>query len=71
MVFTGPALYLAFILSEVGKLFLDNLFLYIVWMTPLKFTSITFLRSLVKMTKYIPGHNASVQFEIGSHAKNG
>ena len=71
MVFTGLVLYLAFISSEIGKLFFDNLFLYNVWITTLKFTLITFVRSLVKMKKYVTGARASMHFKIGSHAKNG
>ena len=42
MVFTGPVFYLAFILSEIEKLFLNDLFLYFIGTTSLKFTLITF-----------------------------
>ena len=51
MVFAGLVLYLVFISSEIGKLFHDDLLLYINWTTSLKFTLITFLRSLVEMKK--------------------
>ena len=68
MVFTGLVL-LTFMLSEIGKLFLDNMFLHIIWTTTLKFTFI-FLRSLVKMKKYVIDAHASVHFKIGSLAKN-
>ena len=72
IVFTGPIIvYLAFILSEIRKLFLDNFFLYSIWTTPLKFTLITSLRSLVKIKKYITTAHAYVHFKIASHAKNG
>ena len=49
MVLNGQVLHLAFISSKIGKLFFDYLLLYVIWTTPMKFTTITFLRSLVKI----------------------
>ena len=50
---------------------LANTTKYLAAVNVLKFTSITFLRSLVEMKKDMTGVHTSVHFEIGSHAKNG
>ena len=75
MVFTRVVLYLAFISSKIGKLFLENLFLYIIWSTPLKFISISFFEVTRKTEKNIlldmkAKAHASVHFRIGSHVKS-
>ena len=70
MIFTGPVLYLAVTSSEIVKIFLDSLIVLVYLDNNPEIYFNYFLRSLVKMTKYITGAHASVHFEIGPYAKS-